>query len=405
VKITNKIQPQPDRIKALKSLRTLCALGLPPKILIPAVLEALHGVIDSARNLFDWVGDDVALTDYYVEGAVDVPVAKHYFSDFYNQREALAMPAFASLGHTRETVRGARELDKPAFYQSDLYREIWLPQALHSRMEGIVRGSRGQLLGSLVLYRGPQQPLFSLADEATLAQLLPMIASALERNLKAEPTQTYAPKARATETMLLDAQGHVLHLSAGAHGLLMLADEGLNPRALNEPIDALAARQCAPLLRGLSRAVVGEERRVAPTSTINAYGRFDASATVLWPHAAARPPTAEQVPARAYTERRRPPLTPSQSHPQPLLQVTLQWLEPQPVALQRLLLQLPITAGQSEVCSRLAQGRTQADIAKEMGVANSTVVDHVRKIYAALEVSSVSQLVALLEQRLRNDKR
>jgi DNA-binding CsgD family transcriptional regulator len=396
----------------VKSLRTLCAMGLPPQLLIPAVLEALHGVIDSSRNLFDWVGSEATLTHYYVEGTVDVPIAKHYFCDFYNQREALAMPAFASLGHAKELVRGARDLDQPAFYQSDLYREIWLPQGLHSRIEGVVRGARGQLLGSLVLYRGPQMPVFTPADEAALAQLLPMIASALERQFKAAPIETYASKPRATETLLLDPQGHVLHLSAGAHGLLMLANEGLHPRALTEPLDALAARQCAPLLRGLSRAVAGQELRMAPTSTINAYGRFDASATVLWPHAAALGAAAALVPARPLIERRRQAfshaqahsLSHSPSHSQPLLQVTLQWLEPQPVALQRLLLQLPITAGQSEVCSRLAQGRTQADIAKEMGVANSTVVDHVRKIYAALEVSSVSQLVALLEQRLRNDK-
>ena len=46
--------------------------------------------------------------------------------------------------------------------------------------ETVVRGRGGQLLGSLVLYRGPDDPEFTAADERQLADLLPLVARGLE---------------------------------------------------------------------------------------------------------------------------------------------------------------------------------------------------------------------------------
>jgi len=70
------------------------------------------------------------------------------------------------------------------------------------------------------------------------------------------------------------------------------------------------------------------------------------------------------------------------------------------VALERALRGLPLTPGQTAVCRALYDGQAQAQIAQALGVAPSTVVDHVRKAYRALDVHCAFELRALLDKRI-----
>ena len=70
------------------------------------------------------------------------------------------------------------------------------------------------------------------------------------------------------------------------------------------------------------------------------------------------------------------------------------------MALERALRGLPVTPGQRAVCRALYQGRPQAGIGQALGVAPSTVVDHARKAYRALDLNSAPDLRALLDQRI-----
>ena len=40
--------------RSIAALHALCELKLHAEVLVPAVLEALHQVVPSYRNLFDW---------------------------------------------------------------------------------------------------------------------------------------------------------------------------------------------------------------------------------------------------------------------------------------------------------------------------------------------------------------
>ena len=80
-----------------------------------------------------------------------------------------------------------------------------------------------------------------------------------------------------------------------------------------------------------------------------------------------------------------------------MVQVLIHWSEPHHRALQRALRRLPLTAGQITVCRALYQGHSQAAIGQRLGVAPTTVIDHVRKLYRALEVRSVAELRAVLD--------
>jgi DNA-binding CsgD family transcriptional regulator len=359
-------------------VQSLCALELGAEAFVVALMEALHEIVPSDRNLFDWSDDQGQLLHYYIEGPVDVDVARLYFDQFHNRREGQCMPAFHSLRDTPLGVRSARELDHPAFYASDLYQEIWRPQGLHSRVECVIRGRQGRLLGSLVLYRGPDQPHFTAAEERTLVELIPWIARGLEAPA-ATQTSGYVRGPQAPESLVMSLDGRVHGASPGAARLLMLADEGLSERTTTLPMGDLVQRQFGALLaqlRALARAGSREAPRRWPSQTrLNALGRFDAQAILLWP-------------------------LPGDARRTPLAQVTLDWMEPRRLAVSRVLRALPLTAGQSVVCSALLQGESQSMIAERFRVAPSTVADHVRKIYRALDVGSTWELRSLVEDRL-----
>jgi DNA-binding CsgD family transcriptional regulator len=50
------------------------------------------------------------------------------------------------------------------------------------------------------------------------------------------------------------------------------------------------------------------------------------------------------------------------------------------------------------VCARIADGQEYREIAAELGISPSTVIDHVRRIHRRLGVRNRAKLVALLEQ-------
>lgn len=359
--------------KAVAAFKATCQVDLPTATLVPVLLEALHDVVPSARNLFDWTDDDGRLLHYFIEGPVDEAVAQHYFEVFHNRLEAQAMPAFGSLRTAPGGIRSAADLDHGRFFESALYHEIWKPQGFRYRVEAVVRGSRGQLLGSLVLYRGPGDRCFTAREEQTLQELLPHIAEAIERGRFVPEGQRHVPRPRASQLLLIDLRGRVCHASPGARRLLMLARGGMTRERLDMPLDLLAG----PLLDLLLRQMRLHERPAGPhlVTQDNAWGAFTFAATPLVPVAGA----------------------------EPLVQVMIHWSEPHQAALHRALRRLPITAGQAVVCRALYDGQAQTQISQQLGVSPTTVIDHVRKVYRALDVRSALELRARIEQAMHDD--
>ena len=365
--------------RSIAALQALCGLKLHAQVLVPAVLEALHDVVPSYRNLFDWTDDQGRLLRYFIEGPIDAALAQHYFNEFHNRREAEAMPSFNSLQRHPPGVRSAAELDHAQFFSSALYNEIWRPQGFHTRMEAVLRGRSGRLLGSLVLYRAEGDARFNLGDELRLAAVLPAFAAGLEALGSATADDhhhhdLHVPSPEPAETLLLTLQGQLCHASAGAHRLLLMAEGGAGRDSLSTPLDLLAGRLLPVLLARLRKQVLDEPGPVlAPPPSIShdtAAGQFVALGTLL---------------------------RPLQAGASPLAQVTLRRLEPHRVALERALRALPLTAGQMAVCRELYHGRSHALIGARLGVAPATVVDHVRKVYRALDLRSTMELRAKVD--------
>lgn len=357
---------------AIASIRSLCGLALPGEQLIPAVLEAMHRVIPSSRNLFDWTDRDGNLIRYYFEGPIDAGVAKHYFEEFHNKRESEAMPAFRQAVTGRAMIRGAAELDNAAFFRSALYNEIWRPQRLHTRIEAIVKSSRGEPMGSMVLYREPGDPAFTGEDEDLLASIIPYVARALESG-SALP-QEFVTRRERRAILSLSGNGQLLHLSRDAHKLLLLAHGGITPESASRTPDYSQFPTLGLLVDQIRRNDGASNRQVGFTID-NAWGRFIFEAEPLLAVA---------------------PLVPGDSDA--AIHVSIEHLEPKPIAWRRALDGSGLTIAQKEVCTLLKAGYSQPEIAAVLSVAPSTVADHVKKIYARLDVHSVRELCARLEE-------
>jgi DNA-binding CsgD family transcriptional regulator len=344
----------PKRSRELGRLRDLCALDLPTPLVMPTLLAELHTLVPSSRNLFDWCDADGALARYCVEGPVDEAVARLYFEEFHNRREAEAMPSFAQAVRSGSVLNSAAQLDTARFLNSALYAEIWRPQGFRYRVELIVRSPQGRPLGSLVLYRGPGDPCFTAAEEARLLPLLPHLAQALTRDaVPRTPPAQWQPAPEPAESLLLDEDGRLRHASAGARRLLLLAGPGPGPH----PVDSVDA-----VLIELHTAC----REGAATRQVDSpWGRFEFTARRL--------DALDGTPPR-WTE------------------VQLRRFEPRVLADERRLRTFELSGGQAAVARLMLQGLAQADVARQLAVAPSTVVDHTRKLYQRLGVRSVREL-------------
>lgn len=376
--------PRPARVgatmkpaRAIAALRTLCSLQLHPEVLVPALLEALHELVPSQRNLFDWTDSQGRLVRYFIEGPIDAQIARLYFAEFHNHREAEAMPRFDTLRRLPAGVRSADGLNHAGFFRSALYNEIWRPQGLHTRLEGVLRGRDGALVGSLVLYRGPGETRFTPRDELHLAAVLPAIAAALQMHGAARCDDRHVFSPDAPETLLLTLAGELCHASPGADRLLLMAQGGASPERLAQPGYPCHWPLLAMLLARLrEHAAANAAQLLAPPPSIvheTTAGQFVASGVLLRARRAGEPP---------------------------LAQVTLRRLEPHRVALERALRCLPLTPGQAAVCRGLYGGHTHAQIGQQLGVAAATVIDHVRKAYRTLDLNSAHELRALLDARI-----
>lgn len=375
---------------ALPALQALCHQGLAADALVPALLEALHALVPSDRNLFDWTDPQGRLLRYCIEGPIDLALARLYFDEFHNRREAEAMQPFQALCGQPAGVRGPGDLHPTGFYDSALYHEIWRPQGFHSRLEAVLRGHQGGLLGSLVLYRGPCDPAFTADEARRLAALLPMLAQALEAGVPACHTEPHLPCPEPAETLLLTPDGQVCHASPGTWRWLLMAGGGASRDALSRPALALAGPLLPQALAGLRGGLATAAAGPVVVSLDNPTGRFVATAQRLQPVAEAEG-GGGAAPGGAASA--------APAHP-PLLHISLRRHEPHRVALERALRGLPVTPGQRAVCRALYQGRPQAGIGQALGVAPSTVVDHARKAYRALDLNSAPDLRALLDQRI-----
>lgn len=338
------------------TLRQLCALRLPAMLSLPSLLPVLRQIVPAEHAAFFFCDGQGQITNLYAERmlapqAMASYYARHYESDFrlkYLARVARSSPV------SRYSPGAA---DKAAPY----YREVLGVLGGDHILYGIVR--RGShVLGQLSLYRGPDGPAFTAADEEALGDVLHYLGEAL-----AVPTPMH----------VADDQGQVAEEAAAVltpSGETLFADPNWNRLvrlARGDSIAPAKARAEGEALPLFVRAVLA-----AALAAPHAVHRVDSpwGGFVFRPHLLSGP-TGLQVVA---------------------LRVTRMTAEPLQLMLGAA--SLPLSPKQREVALLVARGHSNPEIAQQLGMALNTASYHVKQVFMRLDVHDRGAVERVLRQ-------
>lgn len=349
--------------QTLAYIRQLCCLGLPPETLIVELLQALEWAIPSQSNTFIQIGETGP------QSLIAREVVPEAIEAFATQWSSLVSPDVIDLNFRallEQTV--LRDLMEfwPGFANLEMYRLVWRPMGIHHTMQALVH-CEGRPAGLLNLSRPRGFTSFRDADRATLLRLLPYV----EHGLSPRADLALGPTAVGeTGLFILDRRGDLVFSSGQARRLLLLARYPSIPLApstrVREPPLPAVVRQLQRDLEAIFR-----DRPAPPPVRVldNGRGRFVFRAHWLDPMG----PGVEG-----------------------LAGISIEHQEPLRARLLRGTRRLPLSPTQRDVCVLLAEGASQADLARRLRVKPSTVKDHVSKVYEKLGVNCREDLVALL---------
>jgi DNA-binding CsgD family transcriptional regulator len=312
-------------------------------------------------GMFFYADGQYALSDMFSQNEAIYTIMPQYLSEVHNtkmQVDAMGVDFATAMRRGRGYENSAR--NDGVLLKSMMYNELYRPMHIrHSLEMTTFDGKRGW--GSVTLKRMPHSRPFSERDLADIRPFSRHIAHALT-----------SPKARHLNHSEICRSSVIVVDDTGK--IILQNDNGMQMLALASGESARCGQNArlpdwlTPLLTNFNRIWRG--RAAAPPSQerFNAAGRFTFKA-YRFDHAAA---TAGHASIAIYAEHF-PPLA---------------------FGVEMRGFQAGLSERQRQLCTHLLLGRSHADIAQLMGICESTVIDHVRKIYGKLDVHNLAQLQA-----------
>lgn len=340
-----------DRI----TLRQLCRLGLPGPLLLPTLLPALRQVVPASHAGFFYCDERGSILNLYAERLLppkDMASYHDRHSDQQFRRQYLARVAAPSPVSRRSVTEAERA--------GDYHREVLVPLGIEHFLYAIVR-HRQRVLGQLSLYRGPDEPPFDEHDATQLADVLHYLGEALAVpavNLLRDVQEQTLEEAIA----VLDASGRELYADAGWHRLIRMA----HGNAI-APAAALHERETLPqFLKAVMAAVLTAPQAIHQVHTH--WGRF------------------------AF---RRHDLQ-ARGDGAPAVALVLSRLAAEPLRLAQGAAALGLSPQQREVALLMALGRSNAEIAEQMGLTLNTANYHAKQVLQRLGVHERGAVARIL---------
>jgi DNA-binding CsgD family transcriptional regulator len=340
-------------------VRRLCSLGAEPRIVIPHVVETVRTLVGADWGMFFYANEHYALSEMFSQNEAIYDIMPMYMSEVHNtekQANAMGVDFTTAMRRGRGYENTAR--NDAALLKSTMYNELYRPMYIrHSLEMTAFDGKRGW--GSVTLKRMPNNRPFSERDLADIRPLSRHIAHAL-----ACPKARYlnhAENGRSSVIVVDDTGKIVLQNGAGMRMLALAGGEAASyARHMRLP-DWLT-----PLVVNFNRISRGYAAGPPLHERFNAAGRFTFKA-YRFDHA-------DEMADRT------------------LIAVYAEHFAPLAFEIETRGFQLGLSERQRQLCTYLLLQRSHGDIAQLMGIRESTVIDHVRKIYGKLDVHSLGQL-------------
>jgi DNA-binding CsgD family transcriptional regulator len=344
------------RVRDAAFIRKLCALGLPPRSLVLALLPALRQVVPAHSGGVFWVDRSGQMTGLYAERLLPPEAMTAYYERHYDRRGEGFAAAF------KQRAQGADAVSWSSFSRadqaSDYFRDVLKPLDAYHVLYGILK-DKGAPFAQVSLYRGESEAPFGREDAATLRGLLRYLELGLvnpDRAAKGADESVIAEEALGIVT----PSGEIVSASAAWRRLVRLG-------ALTQLAPSQAVRERAAVedfLGELSAAARKDPRASASVTEIvrdTAWGRFTVRAFRLDDERGRR---REQV---ALLIRRE---------------------EARSLSLVRGTGNSELSPQQREVALLLAQGKTNPEIAEVLGLTLNTASYHVKQVYLRLHVNN-----------------
>jgi len=339
------------------TLRQLCRLGLPGPLLLPTLLPAVRQLVPASHAGFFFCDERGSILNLYAERLLapnDMAAYHDRHNDQQFRRQYLARVAAASPVSRRSV--GPEERASP------YHREVLAPLGIEHFLYAIVRHGQ-RPIGQLSLYRGPDEPPFDEHDAAQLADVLHYLGEALAvpavnllRDVQAQTLEE--------AIAVLTPDGQELFADAGWHRLIRMA----HGNAI-APAAALHERETLPrFLRAVMAAVETAPQAIHQVHTH--WGRFAFRRHDLQ----ARPDGA------------------------PAVALVLSRLAAEPLRLAQGAAVLGLSPQQREVALLMALGRSNADIAAQMGLSLNTASYHAKQVLSRLGVHERSAVARTLHE-------
>ncbi len=352
-------------------IRQLCCLGLPAETLMPRLLPLIRQLVPADSAGFFWVDSSGDMHNLYAERMLPNEQMRLYFEHFYDSDEHPFRREFLA------RVQAGIEVDSrsadAALQRTAYYNEILRELDAHHVLYGVVR-DHGAALGQISLYRSRKSSEFDAKARADLGSILHYVSHAVAARhgvgggLAIEQdaeSSNGAPQQLDTDdeaVLMAHFDGRLLHASEQARRLLVQAVDGaFAPGRLRAADAAVAALivQLAGMLRetGSRPPLVTAQTR---------WGRLQLRAYRLGETAAPDAPFAVRI-ARQ---------------------------EPMLLKFAEALGTLGMPPQQQDIALRMAQGMSNQEIARDMGLSPNTVAYHIKQIFSKLNAHGRAETIS-----------
>jgi len=351
------------RTRDIAFIRKLCALNVAPQALVQSLLPALRVLIPSHSAGVFWVDPQGEMVSLYAERMLPPDAMARYYERHYQRaREGFAI-AFRERAAAQDPVssHAFTNAEQQTEYFQDVMRRL---DAFHV-MYGVLTDGK-DAFAQISFYRGRADRAFGRENADTLRELLRYVSVGLAQ--RAATIDSQDPSVVIEEHLgIVNADGMIVSAPESWHRLLRLvALSEVSPRnARNEAsiIESFLRQSCEDATRRKQNGERWQLQRASP------WGKFTLRAFRL-PDARGR--RADQVGLLIRRE------------------------ESRSVSLVRGTGLADLSPQQREVAVQLAQGRSNREIAQQMGLTFNTASYHVKQVYARLEVNDRNAVGAKL---------
>jgi DNA-binding CsgD family transcriptional regulator len=351
------------RARDVAFIRKLCTLGLAPRALVLSLLPALRELVPAHSGGVFWVDAAGQMTSLYAERLLPPDAMAAYYERHYESGRQGFAQAF------RARCESADPVSMHSFTKEeqagDYFRDVLMPLDAYHVLYGVLAQGR-EPFGQISLYRGATSKPFSVDDASVLRGLI--------RYLSAGLAEQQSSSRESEESVVVEEQlgvvtstGAVVSGSTQWQRLVRLAAVArLTPREAHGEQGAIE-RYLLELCEAAREAVAGTQSSGMKRQT--AWGRFIVRVFPL-----------DDVRGRRARQ----------------LGVLIRREEPQSLSLVRGVGRSDLSPQQREVALMLSQGKTNPEIAEEMGLTLNTVSYHVKEVFGRLGVTTRADVQARL---------